>query len=192
MARLKLSDAEHGRITAAADGVRARTSARFETLIVPVSDRYALYPVAFGAFAALAAGGIAVLAMPALSSRDLFAGEAILFAVLSLLLEWLPLKLLLVPKRHKHERARQFAHRAFAARILAAHERRPGMVLFLSLGERAIELVTDDELDRRVGQERWNAIVALFTAAAKAGRVTDGLAAAIEACGGELAKHFPK
>ena len=192
MPKLKLSEAEHSRVAAATEAVRARTSARFETLIVPVSDRYALYPVAFGAFAALAAGGIAVLALPALSARDLFAGEAILFAAVSLLLEWLPLKLLLVPKRHKHERARQFAHRAFAARILAAHERRPGMVLFLGLGERAIELVTDDELDRRVGQERWNAIVVAFTGAAKTGRVADGLVDAIDACGDELAKQFPK
>ena len=192
MPKLKLSEAEHIRITATVDAVRTKTAARFETLIVPVSDRYALYPVAFGAFAALALGGIAVLALPALSARDLFAGEAILFAAISLLLEWLPLKLLLVPKRHKHERARQFAHRAFAARILAAHERRPGMVLFLGLGERAIELVTDDELDRRVGQERWNAIVRDLTLAAKDGRVADGLVAAIEACGEELAKQFPK
>ena len=192
MARLKLTEAEHSCVVAAAEAVRARTSARFETLIVPVSDRYALYPVAFGAFAALAAGGIAVLALPALSARDLFAGEAILFAAVSVLLEWLPLKLLLVPKRHKHERALQFAHRAFAARILAAHERRPGMVLFLGLGERAIELVTDDELDRRVGQARWNAIVRDFTLAAKDGRVADGLVAAIEACGEELAEQFPK
>ena len=192
MAALKLSQEDHSRIAAAADAVRAKTSARFETLVVPVSDRYALYPVAFGAFAALAAGGIAVLGLPALRARDLFAGEAILFAAVSLVLEWLPLKLLLVPRRHRHERARQFAHRAFAARVLAAHDRKPGMVLFASLGERAIELVTDDELDRRVGQAKWNEIVARFTGAAKDGRVTDGLIEAIEACGAELAKQFPK
>ncbi len=188
----KLGGDDHKRIAAAADAVRARTSARFETLIVPVSDRYMLYPVAFGALAALFAGGIAALTRPFLPGVGFFALEAIVFVAASVVLEWLPLKLLLVPRRHKLERARQFAHRVFAARILAASERRPGLVLFAALGERCIELVTDDALDRRIGQAQWNAIVAAFTAAAKEGRIADGLVEAIEACGRELARNFPR
>lgn len=179
------------KLSAASDAVRAKTAARFELLIVPVSDRYALYPVAFGAFAALVAGGAVALLWPALALRDAFALEAVVFAGVSLLLEWLPLKLMLVPRRHKADRARQFAHRAFAARILAAQDRKPGMLVFLSLGERCIELVTDDALDRKVGQLRWNTIVADFSAAARQGDTGEALAAAIAACGVELEKHFP-
>jgi putative membrane protein len=177
--------------SAASDAARAKTAARFELLIVPVSDRYALYPVAFGGFAALLVGGIAALLWPALALRDAFALQAVVFAAVSLLLEWPPLKLMLVPRRHKADRARQFAHRAFAARILAANERKPGMLVFLSLGERCIELVTDDALDRKVGQLRWNAIIADFTAAAKRGHTGEALVAAINACGAELERHFP-
>ncbi|MEJ0026464.1 MAG: TPM domain-containing protein [Rhizomicrobium sp.] len=187
----KLDAIEHARLSQAAEAVRATTSARFELLIVPVSDRYALYPVAYGAFAALIAGGLLAV-RPGLSLDDAFAIEAVVFVLASLALEWPPLKLLLVPRRLKHERARQFAHRAFAARILAAHERRLGMVVFASLGERYVELVTDDALDRRIGQDKWNAIVAEFTATAKTGRIADGLENAITACGWHLAQHFPR
>ncbi len=188
MANLDASD--HARLAKAAEAVRAKTSARFELLVVPISDRYALYPVAYGAFASLIAGGIAALFGAHVSLRDGFGLEALVFVAASLVLEWQPLKVLLIPRRLKHERARQFAHRAFAARILAAQERKTGMVFFASLGERYIELVTDDALDRAIGQARWNAIVADFTAQAKAGRIVDGLEQAIAACGVALAEHF--
>jgi len=188
----KLGKEDLGRIHAAADTVRGRTAAQFEVLIVPVSDRYALYPVAYGAFAALIVGGLLAAIRPHLPLDDAFGIEAIVFVLASLALEWPPLKLLLVPRRQKHERARQFAHRAFAARVLAARERRPGMVLFASLGERSIELVTDDTLDRKIGQAAWNTVVADFTATAKSGRIADGLIEAIAACGRELERHYPK
>jgi putative membrane protein len=116
----------------------------------------------------------------------------VVFVLASLAFEWLPLKLLLVPRRIRHERARQMAHRAYAARILAAHERRDGMVFFVALGERYVELVTDDSLDRRIGQQRWNAIVAELTQGAKRGDLSNAIGTAIAACGRELAQHFPK
>jgi len=188
----KLDKADHVRLAKAADAVRAKTSARFELLIVPVSDRYALYPVAYGGFAALIVGGLLAAIRPTLALDDAFGVEAAVFVLVSLALEWPVLKALLIPRRLKHERARQFAHRAFAARILAARERKIGMVFFASLGERYVELVTDDALDRKIGQERWNAIVADFTAEAKAGRLVDGLEQAILACGAALTEHFPR
>jgi len=187
----KLDPADHARLAKAAEAVRAKTSVRFELLIVPVADRYALYPVAYGAFAALIGGGLLATVRPHLALDTAFGIEAFVFVLVSLALEWPVLKLMLVPRRMKHERARQFAHRAFAARILAAQERKTGMVVFASLGERYVELVTDDALDRRIGQARWNAIVADFTATARSGRVADGLERAIAACGAALAEHFP-
>jgi putative membrane protein len=187
----KLSQAQQAQIHAATDAVRAQTSARFEVLAVPVSDRYALWPVAYGAFAALITGGLVALLTP-LSLRDGFGIEAAVFVAVSLVLEWLPLKLLLVPRRLKHERARQFAHRAFAARILAAKDRKTGMVVFVSLGERYIELVTDDALDRAIGQITWNRIVGDFTGSVGSAGVTEALISAVDRCGLELARHFPR
>jgi putative membrane protein len=187
----KLTQQQQTQIHAATDAVRARTAARFEVLAVPVSDRYALWPVAYGAVAALIVGGIVAL-VTALTLRDGFGIEAAVFVLVSLALEWPPLKLMLVPRRLKHERARQFAHRAFAARILAAKDRKTGMVVFVSLGERYIELVTDDALDRVIGQTTWNRIVGDFTSSVRATGVTEALISAIDRCGLELAKHFPK
>jgi putative membrane protein len=188
---LKLSDGDRHRLNAAIDAMRARTSARFEFQLVNLTDRYALYPVAYGAFAALILAGILALIYPGVSLRDAFALEVGLFVVVSLTLEWVPLKLLLVPRRQKHLRAMQMAHRAFAARVLAAQERRSGMLMFVALGERYVQLVTDGELDRRVGQPFWDRIVKDLTADARRGDLANGLVKAVEECGKVLAQHFP-
>jgi putative membrane protein len=188
----KLPHKDQTRLAAAVDALRAQTSARFEVMVVSHSDRYALYPVAFGAFAALAVVGLIAAFRPSLAIKTAFFAEAIVFVAVSAALEWLPLKLWVVPRHYRRERARQLAHRAFAARILAARERKTGMLLFVSLGERTVELVTDDALDRKIGQARWNAIIADCTAAAAKGQIGDGLVHAVQDCAEELAKHFPK
>ncbi|HUO88990.1 MAG TPA: TPM domain-containing protein [Rhizomicrobium sp.] len=188
---LKLADSDLKRLDAAIDAIRARTSVRFDLQVVHVADRYALYPIAYGAFAALILGGGFAVFDPAFPARTAFVLETVLFVVLSLAFEWLPLKLMLVPRRQKNLRAQQMAHRAFAARILAARERRSGMLVFVALGERHVELVTDDALDRHIGQPVWNAIVKDLTAAAARGDLANGLVAAVEACGKALAQQFP-
>ena len=113
------------------------------------------------------------------------------FAAVSFLLEWLPLKLMSVPKHFKHAHARQMAHRAFAARVLAQTDRKPGIVLFVSLGERYVEVVTDRDVDLHVPQSTWDAVIADFARAAKQKRLADGLVAAVDACTKVLETHYP-
>ncbi|HXL99087.1 MAG TPA: hypothetical protein VN932_04085, partial [Rhizomicrobium sp.] len=108
----------------------------------------------------------------------------------ALAFDWFALRLLLVPGHVKREHARALARREFAARILSPSSE--GLLFFVSLGERYVELLATPKVHAAVGEAAWNAIVADFTAAAKAGRVTDGLVAGIEACAGHLAAHFPK
>jgi putative membrane protein len=158
---------------------------------VHLSDRYALYPVAYGALAALILGGVLALFFSELSLRDSFVLEVGVFVLVSLTLEWLPLKLLLVPRRQKHLRAMQMAHRAFAARILAAQDRREGMLIFVALGERYVELVTDNALDRGIGQPVWDRIVKDLTGEAARGDLANGLVNAVQECGKALAQRFP-
>jgi len=112
--------------------------------------------------------------------------------VLSLILDWLPLRLRLVPRRAKHAHARQLAHREFAARILAAAPHRNGVLFFVSLGERYVEVIADRDIHARVPEGIWDRIVADFIAAVKAGRLADGFIAAIEACAAVLETHYPR
>ena len=105
--------------------------------------------------------------------------------------EWLPLRLLLVPRHAKHWECWEMAHRSFAARVLAQTDRKTGILLFVSLGERYVEVVTDRDVDLHVQQSTWDAVIADFTRAAKQGRLADGLVAAVDACTKVLETHYP-
>ena len=187
---MKLPEQDRLRIQAAVKEAEARTHARFTSVIVSASERYTLYPPLWGAIVALMAGACLALARPELSLRLGVLIEASAFAVFALIFDWFPLRLLLVPKRAKQAHARAFAQREFAARILSPGG--GGVLFFVSLGERHVEILASREIHSKVGEAAWNAIVADFVAAAKAGRIADGAIAAIQACAGHLAAHFPK
>jgi putative membrane protein len=187
---VKLSQPERQRIHAVAVAAEAQTHARFASVIISASDRYTLYPPLWGAIVALMAGAGLALARPELSLRMGVLIEAAAFAGFALIFDWFPLRLMLVPKRAKHEHARNLAQREFAARILAPGG--DGILFFVSLGERHVEILASREVHAKVGDTAWNAIVADFTAAAKAGHIADGAVSAIQACAGHLAAHFPK
>lgn len=188
----RLTPDETKRVEEAAAAAAARTSAHFAVVTVSVSDRYRLYPVLFAAIAALAAACVAAVAFPTLSFATGVLGEAALFAILSLVLEWLPFRLTLVPRRIKHARARQLAHLEFAAHILAHDQHPHGMLFFVSLGERYVEIVANAALHERVGEQEWRTIVDRFIAAAKVNTLADGFVAAINSCAAHLERHFPR
>lgn len=177
-----LSVSDRQRVHAAVVAAEARVPIHIAVSVVRASDRYALFPLVWGAVLALAAGGILALAAPKTGLREAFAIEAAVFVVLSLLLDWWPLRRLLVPRHIARRHAQSLAHREFAARILASHERKSGVLLFVSLEERYAEILADREMHARAGQEAWDKILFDYMAAAKAGRIADGIIAAVNAC----------
>lgn len=188
----KLAPSERERVSAAVAAAKARTSAHFALVIVPASDRYALYPIFWGAALAVLTLGILALARPHFGVRSAFCIEVAVFVIASVALEWPPLRARLVPRRIKHAHARALAHREFAARILAHDGERRGVVFFVSLAERYAELIADEALHRAAGQAQWDAILNAFTAAAGEGRIADGFVAGVDACGRLLQARHPK
>ena len=183
---------EREKIAQALAAHEARSQAELAVAIMPVCDRYRLYPEFWAGFVAIIALGIAAMLRPDLPIARGFLGTAFVFVAVTFALQWLPLRLLFVPRRVKHRRASQFAHREFAARILASAEPKPGVLLFVALGERYIEILTSRDVDAVVPQEVWNKIVADFVAAGKADRLAAGLADAVGASAAVLAAHFPR
>jgi putative membrane protein len=182
----QLTTDEKARIQAAVAAAEARTHVHVAVSIVPASDRYLLYPLVWAAVAALVAGGILAFVWPHLALSEGFAAEAIIFVVLSFLLDWWPLRLLLVPRHIRERNAQALAHREFAARVLASHERKGGVLFFVSLGERYAEILADGDTHERVGATQWNHIVADYVDSAQRGRVADGIVAAVAACSAVL------
>jgi putative membrane protein len=180
---------EHSRIDAAIAEIERGTAADLSVMVTRVSDRYSLYPVAWAAVGAILLGGIVSLIRPEIAGRILILIQLCSLIVLTLLFEWLPLRLAIVPERIKHAHARQLAHREFNALAGAGQQHR--ILLFVSLGERYVEIVADHETHAMAPSGVWNKTVDEFLTTVKDGRVADGVLAAVAACGDILKTHHP-
>ena len=181
-----LTTDEKSRIYAAIADAESRTHVHVAVSIVPVSDRYLLYPVAWGAVIALLAVGVIAIGWPHFSLRQAFVVEALVFVVLSIVLEWRPLRLMFVPRAIRRHRAEALARREFAARILASSERKGGVLFFVSLGERYAEILADRETHARIGTATWERVLRDYVTAAKSRPIGDAITAAIAACAAVL------
>ncbi|MGL6110464.1 MAG: TPM domain-containing protein [Rubrivivax sp.] len=70
-------------------------------------------------------------------------------------------------------------------------EHNSGVLIYLLLAERAIEIVADRGLARHVPPEHWSALTQGMSAAFKARHFEQGLVTAINAVDGLLNQHFP-
>jgi len=70
-------------------------------------------------------------------------------------------------------------------------EHNNGVLIYLLLGEHAIEIVADRALARRVPAAAWQALAARMGEAFRQGRYEDGLADALDGVTALLAEHFP-
>jgi len=188
---MKLTHEEHKKLQDACAAAEARTGARVAVVTVSVSDHYHLYPLVYGGIAAVAALTVLALSWPHLALGRAFIITAAIAGAVTLLLEWMPLRLKLVPRHAKNWECWELAHRSFAARVLAQADRKPGIVLFVSFGERYVHVVADRDVALRVSPSTWDAIIAEFLGHARQGRVGTALLTAVESCTRVLEQHFP-
>jgi putative membrane protein len=171
--------------------IENETAANLCVVVTPVSDRYSLYPVAWGAVSALLLGALISLVRPDFSGRTVIVIQLWLLIALTLLLEWLPARLSIVPKRVKHAHAWQLAHREFNAHAMANSKQHHRILLFVSLGERYVEIIADHETHALAPDGTWNKIVDEFLTTVRSGRVADSVLDAIASCGAILKTHHP-
>ncbi len=70
-------------------------------------------------------------------------------------------------------------------------EHNNGVLIYLCLAERAIELVADRGVDRVVPAQQWQSVVQQLATALRAGQYEQGLTQAIDAVSAALTQHFP-
>jgi putative membrane protein len=182
---------EHQRIDAAVSAIERDTSADLCLVVTRASDRYSMFPLVYAALIAILVGAVVSLTRPAMPSRIVILIELTVAIALTLILDWRPIRLLIVPKRVKHAHAWQLAHREFNAHALAAPNQPHRILLFVSLGERYVEIIADHQTHAFAPDGAWNKIVDRFLETVKTGRVADGVLDAIAACGAILKTHHP-
>jgi len=206
-----LSDNDRQRLSEAVGAAEAQSAGEIVTILTPRSSTYADWVAVWSAL-------VALLALVALSlapdfyldlynrlsggwvqtwhPRQLFALAALVaalkFAGVWLILQWEPLKLLLVPRAIRNHRVRERAITCFKASAERRTHRRTGILIYLSLAEHRAEIVADEAIARLVSPEVWGEAMAAMLAELRAGRMADGMIAAVERVGNVLAEHFPR
>ncbi|HSN17410.1 MAG TPA: TPM domain-containing protein [Gammaproteobacteria bacterium] len=187
----KFTDAERAEITQAIQAAEKRTSGEFVAVVARGSDTYR-------STALLWAAGLAfILPAPLLLFSHLrylgiYQLQVAVFIVLILAFEFLPgLHMALVPKSLRHARTSRLAHAQFYEQGVQLTREHSGVLLFVSLAERYVEIVADKGIHEKIGEQRWRAIVDAFTTKVGAGDVTGGFVSAITACGEAMAEHYP-
>jgi putative membrane protein len=186
-----VSTADRARMHDAIKAAEAKTSGEFLTVIARSSHDYHFLPVVIAAGIALLAPG-PLWAFGILRDFWLVYGlQLALFMVLALLLHTPPLLRLIVPRRvqraHAHRLARELFHHFGMHRVAGG----AGVLLFVSVFERHVEILADHGIHGKVPEGAWQEAVDGFIGAVRAGRVADGFIAAIAALGALLATHFP-
>ncbi len=87
--------------------------------------------------------------------------------------------------------ARERSIEVFSSLRVWDTEENNGVLLYLLLADRDVEIVADRGIARLVEPAGWEAICRRMEAAFRAGRFEQGVLAGIEAVGVELALHYP-
>ncbi|TCO82036.1 TLP18.3/Psb32/MOLO-1 phosphatase superfamily protein [Plasticicumulans lactativorans] len=89
------------------------------------------------------------------------------------------------------QRARERAIEVFSRLRVWDTEHNNGVLIYVLLADRAVEIVADRGIDARVGAAAWAAICRDIETAFGAGRFSDGALAGIAAITAQLRTHFP-
>lgn len=185
-----ISAKDEERISAAITAAERNTSGEIVAVVADQSSRYQHIPFMWAALLALIIPWpfIHFTWMPV---QIIFLIQLLVFLGL-LALAWHPrVRMALVPKSILNANTRRRASEQFLAQNLHTTEGRTGVLLFVSLAEKRVEIIADSGIDALVPKGTWQKIVDQLTAEIGAGQAVDGFEHAITQIGDQLAAHFP-
>ena len=213
MARVTLSDGDRSRVNQAVAAAEAMTAGEIFTVVAAASDDYRFIPLLWATLIALAVPlPLFFVEVPAewfqpaveswenalgglvtrLPTRWIYVAQLAVFVVAAGLLSLPSIRPRVVPASVRRGRANGLAVQQFLAHGLANTEARTGVLIFVSIAERHAEIIADEGIAEKVDGQVWQAAMDELIAEIRAGRLADGLVAAIEATGNVLAQHFPR
>lgn len=178
------------RIARAIAAAEKKTSGEIVAVVAHSSDDYRFIPLLWAALLALALPLFAFTLTKA-PATTIYAAQLAVFATIAMAILWRPLRLALVPGAIKRARAHARALEQFLSQDLHTTKGRTGVLIFISVAERYVEVIADEGIYKKVPPGIWDDAVAGLTAEIAQGRAGGGLVAAIKTCGGVLAEHFP-
>ena len=178
------------RVAEAITAAELKTSGEIVAVVAANSSSYLHVPFMWAALIALAVPW-PFIHFTWMTVHTIWLLQLVTFTVLLGVLMYQPVRFALVPPSTRRLRAHRRAVEQFLTQNLHTTEGRTGVLLFVSVAERYVEILADSGIHQKVPQQEWQDIIDKMTAAIGEGRAADGFVAAVEAIGARLAQHFP-
>ncbi len=151
------SEADEAAIAEAIANAENATSGEIVAVVTRDSGSYLYAPILWAALAALLIPWPFIY-LTWLPVQWIYLGQLLGFVLLAASLSPQRIRLALVPRSRKHERAHRRAVEQFLVQNLATTKGRTGVLIFVSAAERYAEVIADLEIYEKVAKERWQAI----------------------------------
>ena len=198
-----LSEAEKENLASKIRQTESRTHAEIVTVIAQQSDGYRYIPMLWAALLALSIPGLYYL-WAAFSSSDwhvpdtgftsvawLYPAQVLTFLGLGMLFQLSRVRLMMIPRSVKQQRAARHAREQFFLQNLHLTRGRTGVLIFVSVAEHYVEIIVDKGVAEVVDDQLWQKIVQDFIAHVQRGDVALGFDNTLDQCRQVLWEHFP-
>jgi putative membrane protein len=187
----KLTKEAKERIRQAVQKAEKSTSGEFVTVIAKKSDDYLHIPLLWASVLSLLVPVIFLFILKIHNGFLIFNVQAATLVFFFLVLQIDFLKMLFVPRAVKQLRARRNAYLQFYEQGVSNTKDRSGILLFVSMAERYVEIIADEGINKKVDGNFWEIIVNEFILKVKENRIEEGFIDTIEKCSEILSRHFP-
>ena len=184
----KVTDDMRREIKTAVEALERTTTGEMVCVVAASSARYVLFPLLWASLIALLLPVVNIAA----ANMVTFGIQSIAFIVMAALFLLTPLKTALTPRGMRLTNCRRHAFEQFFALKMNETNKRSGVMLFISVAERHVEIVADKGINDKVLPDEWSRIVETVVADVQGGKVQDAFLNAIRACGTVLVQHFPE
>jgi len=186
-----LSDKDKQKINRTIAAVETSTRGEIVTVLAKRCDHYLYIPTLWAALIALSVPGINFIFSETMNSTLTYQLQVLAFISLSWFfqMEWIKMKL--IPKSIKYQRASLKAREQFFEQGLHTTEQRSGILIFVSEAEHYIEIIADKGINDKVQADAWLQVVKELSVKIRQGKTCDGFIQAIKQCQTPLTEHFP-
>lgn len=198
-----LTDTEKQTLREQIQQAESGTTAEIVTVIAKQSDGYRYIPLLWAALISLSIPGFYFLFQQFTDSGWSYPGEStwslarlyqvqvLVFLGLGTLLQLANVRMWLIPKSVKLQRARRHAHEQFFLQNLHLTKHNNGVLIFVSVAEHYVEIIVDKAVSDVVDNKVWTTTVDEFVSQVRSGHIAQGFTSTVEHCKEVLVEHFP-
>jgi len=206
MFKAQLNEKDLDKIKNAVKEAESKSSGEIVTAFIPESDSYAVYELLFSVVLAFIVFSFSLFFFSDIESflKTKFWDYSSYYSVMffgftSFLLIFILyffanisfVDRIVVPKQVMNEKVKNRAMRFFVESGVYETKDRTGILIFISLLERKVELIADSGIASKIDTKEWDEVVNLIVEGIKNDSWVENLIVAIEKCGNLLEKHFP-